>query len=108
MIIARYTIYLDENMDKKLKKIMAINKINMKSKAIKMCIENAFERNYNDMTLSELNNKLNKLIYRQSVNKKLIEQIFCNMGFQDNESIEKDPILKKFYDDLNSYKWWYD
>ena len=108
MTISRYTIYLDENMDKKLKKIMEINKINMKSKAIKMCIETAFERNYNDMTLSELNNKLNKLIYRQSVNKKLIEQIFCNMGFQDNESIEKDPILKKFYDDLNSYKRWYD
>ena len=98
VFIARYTIYLDEDLEKKLETYMKENKIKMKSVAIKDCIfKTIFNQDY-DNSLTQLSQKLNRILYRQNINKKLIEQIFCNMGFPLNEKIEDDNLLKEFYE----------
>ena len=83
--MAKHTIYLNESIEENLKKYMSAN--NMK-------IELFYE----------ISEKLNRILYRQNLNKKLLEQLFTNMGFPINEDPDKDKLLKKFYEKNNFYR----
>ena len=49
----------------------------------------------------EINDKLNRVIYKNNINNKLTEQIFCNLGFLKNVDVKKDNCLKDFYSENN-------
>lgn len=51
----------------------------------------------------DISQKLNRILYRQNLNKKLLEQIFVNLGFPVNEIVENDTLLKQFYKNNNKY-----
>lgn len=102
-IIARYTIDLNEELEYRLNQYMKENKIKLRSVAIKNCILKATDKETLESFNLELDKKLNRILYRQNMNKKLLEQLFVNMGFPVNEKIDEDLSLKKFYQDNNNY-----
>ncbi len=97
--IARYTISLNGAFEEMLNSFMKENNIKLKSVAIKKCVEIATDNNEYKSFLYELDSKLNRILFRQNLNKKILEQLFVNMGFLNNERIEKDNCLKDVYDD---------
>lgn len=101
--IARYTIDINEELNKKLNLYMKVNNISLRSVAIKKCIEDATNRNDLEKMFIEIEKKINRILYRQSINKKLIEQLYVNLGFPYNEKIENDKNLKEFYIKYNKF-----
>ena len=53
--------------------------------------------------LKDMDSKLNRIIYRENIQKKLLEQFFANMVFRKNYDVKTDESLNKFYQDNNSY-----
>lgn len=104
MEIARYTIDLDEELNSKLDDYMKRNKIKLRSVAIKECINKISNQEAIDSIMTELDKKYNRILYRINLNKKLLEQIFVNTGFQINETIDDDKLLKEFYETNNKYR----
>ena len=99
-----FGIRFNEKEYQMLMNIMEKYKIKTKGQAIKKCIE--FMTNYdnnNDMLL-EMNDKLNRIIYRDTLTKKLLEQFFSNMGFVENVDTENDKCLYDFYSKNDRYK----
>lgn len=80
---------------------MRDNKIKMRSVAIKKCIEDATNKETDKSFMIELDKKLNRILYRQNLNRKILEQLFSNMDFGTNMDVETDLLLKKIYDDNN-------
>ena len=76
---------------------MKENNIALKSVAIKKCIEEATNKEDLRMILVDIDKKINRLLHRENIDKKLLEQLFCNMGFPINEKIKDDTCLKEFY-----------
>ena len=76
---------------------MKENNIDLKSVAIKKCIEEATNKEDLRMILVDIDKKINRLLHRENIDKKLLEQLFCNMGFPINEKIKDDTCLKEFY-----------
>ena len=96
--MTRYTIVADQNLEQQIKEYMKKNKLSTKSEAIKKCIKEASESNEIMLLFSDINNKLNRLLYRENINKKLLEQIYANLGFPMNEKLEDNLLLREFYD----------
>ena len=78
---------------------MKENNIKLKSVAIKRCIEIATNKDVDRSFLLELDRKLNRILYRQNLDKKILEQLFANMGFASNEDVDYDECLKKIYEE---------
>lgn len=106
--MARYTIDIRGETENRLNEYMRNNKINLKSVGIKQCIFDATNKEDLNLSLIELDKKLNRIIYRQTMIKKLLDQLFANMGFPINEKTEKDEMLKEFYNNNNKYTGRYD
>ena len=104
----RCTIYLDDVLDKKIIQYMKQNEITMKSVAIKICVEQFLTDDWMKQQTFEINEKLNRILYRQNINKKVLEQLFVNFGFPVNYEVAKDKLLKEVYERNNSYKGRYD
>ena len=83
--MARYTISIDTRIETLLNNYMKENNIGLKSVAIKKCIEEATNKEDLRMILIDIDKKINRLLYRENIDKKLLEQLFCNMGFPLNE-----------------------
>ena len=82
---------------------MKEHKIKFKSTAIKKCIEDAIIKNDFKIILNDIDKKINRLLYRENIDRKLLEQLFSNMGNQINEIISDDTCLREYYktnDDL--------
>ena len=103
ILIARYSIYISEDLEKKLDQYMKENKFKKKSVAIKDCICRAILNDESRDLIYEISQKLNRILYRQNINKKLLEQIYVNFGFPINENIDSNNLLKEFYHDHNQY-----
>lgn len=88
-------------MEEKLHCYMKENKIKKRSVAIKQCIEEATSKETTKSFIIELDKKLNRILYRQNLNRKILEQLFTNMDFGTNMDVETDLLLKKIYDDNN-------
>ena len=95
--MARYTISIDTRIETLLNNYMKENNIGLKSVAIKKCIEEATNKDDLRMILTDIDKKINRLLHRENIDKKLLEQLFCNMGFPLNEKIKDDTCLKEFY-----------
>ena len=116
--MARYTISIDTRIETLLNNYMKENNIDhivtrepggikiseqirnniaLKSVAIKKCIEEATNKEDLRMILVDIDKKINRLLHRENIDKKLLEQLFCNMGFPINEKIKDDTCLKEFY-----------
>lgn len=100
--IGKYTIDISGTLEEKLHNYMSDNKIKKRSVAIKKCIEDATSKETDKSFMIELDKKLNRILYRQNLNKKVLDQLFANMGFGTNMNVEADLLLKKIYDDNNS------
>lgn len=101
--IRKFTVVMNEDMESRLQKFMDDNRIKKKSAGIKRCILEATNKDDILVFMTELDKKLNRILYRQSMNKKLIEQLYCNHGFPLNEKVSDDILLKQFYQDNNNY-----
>lgn len=100
--IGKYTIDISGALEEKLHRYMSDNKIKMRSVAIKKCIEDATNKETEKGFMLELDKKLNRILYRQNLNRKVLDQLFANMGFGTNIDVEADLLLKKIYDENNS------
>lgn len=101
--MAKHTIYLNENLEKSLEKYMKAKGIKQLSRIIKIMIEKGIKEEEKIELFYEISEKLNRILYRQNLNKKLLEQLFTNMGFPINEDPSKDKLLKSFYEKNNYY-----
>lgn len=99
----RYSINLNSRDEELLNEYMKEHKIKFKSTAIKKCIEDASTKNEFKLVLSDIDKKLNRLLHRENIDRKLLEQLFSNMGFPINEKISDDNCLKEFYKVNDNY-----
>ena len=74
--MARYTISIDTRIETLLNNYMKENNIGLKSVAIKKCIEEATNKEDLRMILIDIDKKINRLLYRENIDKKLLEQLF--------------------------------
>lgn len=103
--MARYTIDINNELEYKLKIYMKENNIKFRSVAIKKCIEEVTNKATDKIAIFELDRKLNRLLYRENQDRKLLEQLFVNMGFDSNKNTSQDSLLKKVYESNNKYIW---
>ena len=97
------TVRLSDEDKELLNKYMANKKIKSKSEAIRKCIRKTVkEQNINDL-IFDLNNKMNRILHNQYLTKKLLEQLYVNMGFKKNLDTKNNVGLKDFNEKFNSY-----
>ena len=53
--------------------------------------------------LMDIDNKLNRIIYRENVQKKLLEQFYANMEFPVDQNVKTKPGLVRFYENNSFY-----
>lgn len=95
--MARYTIRLNDALDRKLKAYMKEKNIELRSSGIKQCIEDATNREVEKSYIYEVDRKLNTILHRLNLNRILLEQLFANFCFENNIDASKDLLLKKMY-----------
>lgn len=96
------SIILHKKESELLSKYMKDNNIKTKAKTIRKCIESASRTiSMNDM-ICDIDNKINRLLYRENFKKKLLEQFYENMEFVMDQDIKTEPSLRRFYDN-NSF-----
>lgn len=94
---------LEKNDYELLDKIIKKNKYKNKSDAIRECIRRCADKsNFSDHTY-EINSKLNRLNHNIFLIRKLQEQFFVNMEFEENLDIKSDKSLKEFLNKNNPY-----
>lgn len=71
--MARYTISIDTRIETLLNNYMKENNIDLKSVAIKKCIEEATNKEDLRMILVDIDKKINRLLHRENIDKKLLE-----------------------------------
>ncbi len=99
----KFSVLLNEDESILLKNYMKENKIKSKAEAIRKCLKTAINMESKYDMLKDMDSKLNRIIYRENIQKKLLEQFFANMFFRKNYDVKTDEILNKFYQDNNSY-----
>ncbi len=99
----KFSVLLNEDESILLKNYMKENKIKSKAEAIRKCLKTAVNMESKYDMLKDMDSKLNRIIYRENIQKKLLEQFFANMVFRKNYDVKTDESLNKFYQDNNSY-----
>ena len=99
----KFSVLLNEKESILLKNYMKENKIKSKAEAIRKCLKTAVNMESKYDMLKDMDSKLNRIIYRENIQKKLLEQFFANMVFRKNYDVKTDESLNKFYQDNNSY-----
>ena len=69
--MARYTISIDTRIETLLNNYMKENNIDLKSVAIKKCIEEATNKEDLRMILVDIDKKINRLLHRENIDKKI-------------------------------------
>lgn len=98
-----FGIRLTEKEYKLLLKFMQENHIKSKGKAIRKCIGLATNSESKNDLLLDINNKLNRIIYRENIQKKLLEQFYANMEFPVDKDVKTEKGLVRFYENNNFY-----
>lgn len=101
--MSRYTVSISGDLENKLEFYMKQKNITKKTTAIRECVETATNNENILVLFNELDKKLNRVLYRQNMYRKLLEQFFVNMGFSKNQDANEDLLLKEFYDNNNKY-----
>ena len=99
----KFSVLLNEKESVLLKNYMKENKIKSKAEAIRKCLKTAVNMESKYDMLKDMDSKLNRIIYRENIQKKLLEQFFANMVFRKNYDIKTDESLNKFYPDNDYY-----
>ncbi len=99
----KFSVLLNEDESILLKNYMKENKIKSKAEAIRKCLKTAVNMESKYDMLKDMDSKLNRIIYRENIQKKLLEQFFANIVFRKNYDVKTDESLNKFYQDNNSY-----
>ena len=99
----KFSVNLYETDDLLLSKFMKQNNIKSKSEAVRKCIQLAVNLESRNDLLLDINNKLNRIIYRENVQKKLLEQFYANMEFPVDQDVKTEPGLVRFYENNNFY-----
>lgn len=99
----KFSVLLNEDESILLKNYMKENKIKSKAEAIRKCLKTAVNMESKYDMLKDMDSKLNRIIYRENIQKKLLEQFFANMVFRKIYDVKTDESLNKFYQDNNSY-----
>lgn len=98
-----FGIRLTEKEYNLLLNFMKENHIKSKGKAIRKCIELATNSESTNDMLLDMNNKLNRIIYRENIQKKLLEQFYANMEFPVDKDVKTEKGLVRFYQNNNFY-----
>ncbi len=96
------SIILHEEESELLSKYMKDNNIKTKAEAVRKCIEFASRKLSIDDMICDIDNKINRLLYRENFKKKLLEQFYANMEFKKEVDVKTESGLKRFYDN-NSF-----
>ena len=99
----KFSVNLYEKDELLLSQFMRRNNIKSKSDAIRKCIELAVNLESRDDLLLDINNKLNRIIYRENIQKKLLEQFYANMEFPVDQDVKTEQGLVRFYQNNNFY-----
>lgn len=100
----KFSVKLYEKDELLLSKFMKQNHINCKADAVRKCIEIAVNLDSRDDLLLDIDNKLNRIIYRENFQKKLLEQFYANMEFPIDKDVKTEKGLQRFYQNNNFYK----
>lgn len=99
----KFSVLLNEDESILLKNYMKENKIKSKAEAIRKCLKTAVNMESKYDMLKDMDSKLNRIIYRENIQKKLLEQFYANMVFRKNYDVKTDESLNKFYQDNDYY-----
>ena len=99
----KFSVNLYGTDDLLLSKFMKQNNIKSKSEAVRKCIQLAVNLESRNDLLLDINNKLNRIIYRENVQKKLLEQFYANMEFPVDQDVKTEPGLVRFYENNSFY-----
>ncbi len=86
-----------------LNNYMKQKKIKSKSDAIRKCIKEVSKLDTIEGLLLDINNKLNRILYRENIQKKLLEQFYANMQFPVDQDVKTEVGLVRFYENNNFY-----
>ena len=99
----KFSVLLNEKESVLLKNYMKENKIKSRAEAIRKCLKTVVNMESKYDMLKDMDSELNRIIYRENIQKKLLEQFFANMVFRKNYDIKTDESLNKFYPDNDYY-----
>lgn len=99
----KFSVSLNEKESILLLDYMKENEIKTKAEAIRKCIRNTVTIESKYDLLLDINNKLNRIIYRENIQKKLLEQFYANMEFPVDKDVKTEPSLVRFYEKNNFY-----
>ena len=86
-----------------LNNYMKQKNIKSKSDAIRKCIKEVSKLDTIEGLLLDINNKLNRILYRENIQKKLLEQFYANMQFPVDQDVKTEVGLVRFYENNNFY-----
>lgn len=99
-----FNVLLYEKQELLLNDFMKKNNCKSKAEAVRKCIELATNLESRDDLLLDIDNKLNRIIYRENIQKKLLEQFYANMEFPIDKDVKTGKGLQRFYQNNNFYK----
>ena len=99
----KFKIKLYEKQSLLLDEFITKNNCKSKAEAVRQCIEIASDVKSRDDLLLDMNSKLNRIIYRENIQKKLLEQFYANMEFPIEQDVKTDESLKRFYQNNSFY-----
>lgn len=94
----KFSVSLNEKEGILLLDYMKENKIKSKAEAIRKCLKTAVSIESKYDMLKDIDSKLNRIIYRENIQKKLLEQFYANMEFPVDKDIKTGPGLVRFYE----------
>lgn len=103
ILIMKFSVKLYEEELVLLTDFMKKKNIKNKSDAVRKCIKEAAKLNSIEGLLLDINNKLNRIIYRENIQKKLLEQFYANMEFPVDQDVKTEAGLVRFYQNNNFY-----
>lgn len=99
----KFSVALNEKESILLLDYMKENNIKSKAEAIRKCLRTAVSIEAKYDMLKDIDSKLNRIIYRENIQKKLLEQFYANMEFPVDKDIKTKLGLVRFYKKNNFY-----
>lgn len=101
--MSKFSVKLYDEEELLLSEFMKQNNIKNKADAVRKCIKLAVNFESRNDLLLDINDKLNRIIYRENIQKKLLEQFYANMEFPVDHDVKTEQGLVRFYENNNFY-----
>lgn len=99
----KFSVSFNEKESLLLLNYMKEKNIKSKAEAIRKCLKTTIHIEANSDMLKDMDNKLNRIIYRENIQKKLLEQFYANMEFKIDQDVKTEEGLVRFYENNNFY-----